>query len=165
MGTYTDLLDSSSSCAHLFQDTYEHNQNHPADLQKQRSIIDSNSIKKEVEEEIFTRLPTNVETKQEGTVKWHVYASYLKAGGNMLVSFLLIALFFVVQQTTTIFGNWWLARLNDDESQRHGLFTNCSKVSIRENNIILLMNDTEWNEHRNLQFYIYCGLFTIIVSH
>jgi len=165
MGTYAELLDSSSSCAHILQDTCDHKQNRPVDLQKEHSTIDSNLIEKEGEKEILSPLTTNVEMKQEGTVKWCVFTSYLQAGVNIIVSFLLIALFFFAQQTTTIFGNWWLARLNDDESHRHGLFTNCTTMSIQNNNITLLMNDTEWNEHRNRRFYIYCGLCTIIVSY
>ncbi|CAF4290168.1 unnamed protein product, partial [Rotaria sordida] len=77
IGTYTDLLASSTSFARLLDDIHQFEQQHSIELYQQQSIISSTCS--DVDEEMLA-LSKNIETKHKGTVKSHVYAEYLKAG-------------------------------------------------------------------------------------
>ncbi|CAF4394172.1 unnamed protein product [Rotaria sp. Silwood2] len=156
MGTYAQLLDSSSLFASLLKETHQQQQNQSANLEKQSSIEDSNLIEKQDTETISSLPPTNIEMKQEGTIKWRVYVSYLQASVSLPIALLLIVLLFFAQQTTALFSTWWLAKLNDDESYRYQIFKNCTTMNIHKSNTMRLMNDYEWKEHRNREFYTYC---------
>lgn len=177
MGTYNELLASSSLFCRLLDDNHQHEQENSVDLQKEdenvRSInlqledehersvdrchqqltINSTSLQKDDEMLVQT---TSVENKQTGRLKWYVYVTYLRAGAGTIVGFLFVPLILAAQQAAFIFSSWWLAAWNDDENYRHMIFNNCT-IS-QQNNTIWNMTDAQWNHHRNRRFYIYCGL-------
>lgn len=66
------------------------------------------SSRSEKAKEILTE-STTVETKQKGTVKWHVYAEYLRAGVIIVGGILLVLILSSVREAVYIFSNWWLA--------------------------------------------------------
>ncbi|CAF3680029.1 unnamed protein product [Rotaria sordida] len=168
MGTYEELLVSSSSFAQLLEDINQHEQQQqqqqPASLLNQQSMIGSiNSEKDNVEEEDINSLPKNAETKQKGTVKVNVYVSYLRAGIGVILGFLLIIIIFLTLQAITIYSNWWLAAWSNDESHHHNQnSTNCMVIQDKKNDRIYQMNDIEWNKYRNRRFYIFCVLVSIL---
>ncbi|CAF2953465.1 unnamed protein product [Rotaria sp. Silwood2] len=159
MGTYEELLSSSVSFARLLEDINQHKQEHEEQsntLIRRHSKIDSISLIEDDEEDIKP-LPTNIEIKQEGIVKWDVYVSYLQAGIGGVSGFLLLLTVFCVQQAMSLYSNWWLAEWSNDESHRHRLYNNCTNINDTKINRIRFMSDNEWNEHRNRRFYIFCG--------
>ncbi|XP_072320763.1 ATP-binding cassette sub-family C member 12 [Eucyclogobius newberryi] len=48
------------------------------------------------------------ETSTEGSMKWRIYYSYIKATGGLCVVFLMLVIFALLVGTTA-FGNWWLS--------------------------------------------------------
>jgi hypothetical protein len=162
LGTYAELLSSSASFARLLEDINQHEQEQKHEYEQQQSIsrrmsrVGSMCVEKEDEEDSKTH-PTNIETKQEGTVKRHVYVAYLRAGVGVCFGFSLIVIVFSAQQTTALFNNWWLAQWSSDESHRYRSYDNCTNISDQRTNRIRLMGDTEWNQHRDRRFYTYCG--------
>ena len=99
-----------------------------------------------------------METKQKGTVKWHVYAEYLRAGVGVVGGILLVFILSSVREAVYIFSNWWLATWNDDENYRHHVLKNCT--TNMKNNTIESMTTGEWNKYRTQLFYVYCGWYT-----
>jgi hypothetical protein len=167
MGTYSELLSSSASFARLLEDINQHQQEQEQkqeheqqsiSLTKQPSRIDSINSEKEKKEEIKS-VPLNVETKQEGTVKWNVYISYLRAGVGVILGLFLIISIFSAQQAIALYSNWWLAEWSNDEGHRHRVYNNCISAVDQKMNRIRLMSNTEWNEHRNRQFYAFSGKY------
>ncbi|CAF1560439.1 unnamed protein product, partial [Rotaria sordida] len=158
IGTYTDLLDSSTSFARLLDDIHQFEQQHSIELHQQQSILSSTCSN--VDEEMLT-FSKNVETKQKGAVKWHVYIVYLKAGVGIIMGLFIVIILSSVQEATSIFSNWWLAKWNDDESYRYRISNNCTSIQNNNNNTVWSMSNAEWNNHRNRRFYIYCGLYSI----
>ena len=141
------MLNVSSSFAHLLDDIHQHK------LEEQQSIIDANHLNTDDVKDTLTP-PTNVEIKQEGMVKWHVYTTYLRAGLGLIFGFLLMTSIFTVRELIAVFSDRWLAKWSDDESHRYRVPSNCTNSS---KSSILLMSETDWNNHRNRRFYIYCG--------
>jgi hypothetical protein len=179
MGTYNDLLASSSLFCHLLDDIHQKKQEPSVDLQHEDEQERSVELQHEDEQERSVDLrreqltinstssqkenkrlmqSTSVETKQTGRLKWRVYVAYLRAGAGIIVGFLLVSLVSAVQQAAYIFSSWWLAAWNDDEGYRHMILNNCT--TSKQNNTIWYMTDAEWNHYRNRRFYIYCGLCT-----
>jgi hypothetical protein len=158
LGTYAELLSSSASFARLLEDINQHEQEQKHEYEQQQSItrrmsrVGSVCVEKEDEEDSKTH-PTNIETKQEGTVKWHVYVAYLRAGIGLILGFLLIAIVFSTQQGIYLYNNWWLAQWSDDESHRFRVANNCTNVLNQKMERIRLMNETEWNVDRAHRFY------------
>jgi hypothetical protein len=156
IGTYRELL-SSASFAHLLENINQHEQEQQrrsVSLTKQLSRISSINLGKE--EDIQSSL-MNIERKEEGTVKWNVYASYLRAGVGLILGLVLIITIFTTHQATILYSNWWLAEWNDDEDHRHRLYNNCTRILNHKMEKIRMMSDIEWNEHRNRRFYTFCG--------
>ena len=162
MGTYEELLESSSIFAQLREDIHQHDREQQSiSFTNQRSMIDSiNSEEDNLDEEDIHLLPINIETKYEGTVKWNVYIAYLRAGIGIFSGSLLIIMIFATQQTITIYSNWWLAVWSNDESYRYQNWTNCMDKHEQHIERIHQMNDMEWNAHRDRQFYIFCRQLT-----
>ncbi|CAF0985467.1 unnamed protein product [Rotaria sordida] len=161
MGTYVELLSSSLSFARLLEDINQHEEEFHTNIQKQQSLI--SSIESETDnKEDLTNLYTHIDKKQEEKIQWHVYKSYLQAGLGTIFGFIIIILFFTAQQATMMYSSWWLASWSDDESHRYSSFNNCTSRTIEKINNIRLMNDIEWNAHRNRRFYIYCILVVIL---
>jgi hypothetical protein len=157
MGTYEELLTSSSSFAHLLDDIHQHKleEQQSVDFRKQQSTIDPINSQTDDAKEALTP-PVNVETKQEGMVKWHVYTSYLRAGVGLFLGFILMTGIFSAREFIAVCSDRWLGIWSDDESQRYRPFNNCTNTS---ESTIKSMNETEWTNHRNHRFYIYCGIF------
>ncbi len=163
MGTYAELVSTSASFARLLEDINQHHQEQKEEQkqeQRQRaatlltrhSRIGSISGEKEDEEEIEL-LPTNIETKQEGTVKWKVYVSYLQAGIGVVLGVLLISVLFTVHQALHMYSNRWLADWSDDESYRFRINNNCTNIFTQKIGRIRSMSQFEWNEHRAERFH------------
>ncbi len=165
MGTYVDLLSHSESFARLLEDINQHrqeqkqgNEQQSASLLKQISRLDSITQENGEEDnnEEMKSLPTNVETKQEGTVKWGVYVSYLRAGVGVILGLFLIIITFSAQQAIALYSNWWLAEWSGDESHRYHIYANCTTAVDQKTNRIRSLSNIEWNEHRDRRFYTYC---------
>jgi len=165
MGTYNDLLASSSLFCDLLDNIHQHEQDHSVDVpneNEQETPVDLFQLQSVINSPIFDKedkklVPSsNVETKQEGRLKWNVYVSYLRAGAGIVIGFILVSLVSGIQQFAYILSNWWLAAWNDDETYRHQIFTNCTIN--QQNNTIWSLTDEQWNNYRNRRFYIYCGL-------
>ncbi|UJR10923.1 hypothetical protein I4U23_015108 [Adineta vaga] len=156
MGTYEELSTTSASFSHLLQDIHQHElkEQLSIDFQNQKSIYESNISESENATQDVSLLPTNVETKQEGTVKWRVYSAYLRAGVGLFVGFIMMTGIFSIREFIAIFSDRWLSRWASDETYRYRNSNNCNNTS---ESIILSMNETEWNEHRNHRYYVYCG--------
>jgi len=160
MGTYEELLVSSPEFAQLLEDINQHEleQQQSVSLTNQRSMIGSIHSEKDVEEEeVVNSLPTNIERKEEGTVKLNVYVSYLRAGVGVIMGFVLILVIFSASQAIMIYSNWWLATWSDDESRRYRNSTNCMNIRDEKTDKIQRMNGVEWKNHRDQRFYILCG--------
>ncbi|CAF4718803.1 unnamed protein product [Rotaria sp. Silwood1] len=165
MGTYEELLVSSTSFTQLLENINQHEQEQqqPLSLLNQQSMISSiNSETDNIDEEDINSLPKNLETKQKGTVKWNVYVSYLRAGVGVILGFLLIIIIFATQQAIAIYSNWWLAAWSNDESHHYQNSINCIGTQDKKNDRIYRMNDIEWNTYRNRRFYIFCVLVSIL---
>jgi hypothetical protein len=163
IGTYAELLGSSVSFARLLEDINQHKkkkeqeqEQQPTGLSHQVSKIGSICSEKEDEEDVNS-LPNNAETKQEGTVKWNVHLSYLRAGAGLVSGLLVIVIVFSAQQATSIYSNWWLAGWSNDETHRNRVLNNCSNVRDNKINEIRSMNEIEWNTYRDRKFYTFCG--------
>ena len=157
MGSYEELLTSSSSFAHLLDDIHQNEleEQQSVEFRKQQSIINLTNSPADDAQEALTP-PVNVETKQEGMVKWHVYTSYLRAGVGLFLGFILMTGIFSAREFIAVYSDRWLGRWSDDETHRYRPFNNCTSIS---KSAIKLMNETEWTNHRNRRFYIYCGIF------
>ena len=149
MGTYNELMSTSASFAHLLEDIHQQEQESAIHIQTQQSIISSVCSEGDDEEV----LGVSVDTKQEGSVRWDVYSSYVKAGIGCTVGFLFIVLILTAHQVIYFYSSWWLAIWSDDEGHRYTNMNNCS-VNVSR---IRSMSDDEWNAYRDRKFYIYCG--------
>jgi hypothetical protein len=156
-GTYLELMTSSPVFVRLLANIHQQQQQHSVDLQKQQSIISSVNSEDEKQEEVES-IPINTEIKQEGTINWHVYVGYLRAGIGTVLGLFLIVLLFSTHQAAFILTNWWLAMWSDEESHRHRIFNNCISINTHKNNTIRDMSNFEWDLHRNSRFNIFCGL-------
>ncbi|CAF0789068.1 unnamed protein product [Adineta steineri] len=160
MGTYNELISSSSSFAHLLEDINQQEQQQiAANIQQQQSIISSIYSEKEDEDEATS----NIDTKQQGAIKWTVYTSYIKAGlgcvfGSFFILFLLTA-----YQATFMYSSWWIATWSDDESHRYRNYNQCISTTIENRSHLYLMSDNEWNIYRNQKFYSYCGIIILLL--
>ncbi len=159
MGTYAELVSTSESFARLLEDINQHHQEQKqeqrqraATLLTQHSRIGSISGEKEDEEE-FESLLVDIETKQQGTVKWNVYVSYLQAGIGVVLGGLLVLTLFTVHQALNMYSNRWLADWSDDESHRFRVNNNCTNRFTEKIERIHSMSQFEWNEHRAERFY------------
>ena len=169
MGTYAELMSTSPSFARLLEDINQHKQEKTQEREREegeqasmtmiRQISKMGSMSSELNEEMedLASLPTNIETKQEGTVKWQVYVAYLRSGVGVIVGVLLIVVMYSAQQAASLMSNWWLARWSNDESDRHRQYDNCSEMNDGGTNRVRAMSDDEWNVYRNHRFYTYCG--------
>ncbi|CAF4771591.1 unnamed protein product, partial [Rotaria sp. Silwood2] len=163
--TYEELLVSSPLFAQLLEDINQHEQEQEQQqsisLLNQQSMIGSiNSENDNFDEENINSLTKNLETKQEGTVKWNVYVLYIRSGIGVILGFLLIIILFATQQSIAIYSNWWLVAWTNDESHRyHQNSTNCVPIQDKKIDRIYRMNSIEWNTYRDRRFYIFCGQF------
>ncbi len=158
-GTYEELLASSSSFRRLLEHIHQQEREQhtpPLDL-KQRRMTRCVIFAEDNHESVPLMGSQNIETKEEGSVKWHVYISYLRAGAGLIFGVLLLVLIFGLREATSVFNSWWLAKWSNDEGYRHRQLTNCTKIVNEKLNMIRSMNGTEWNQYRNKRFYYYCG--------
>ncbi|UJR14779.1 hypothetical protein I4U23_001767 [Adineta vaga] len=160
MGTYEELLTFSSTFAQLLEDINQHEEEQQSVvLNNQLSMNGSiNSEKDPAEEEQKNLAVYSVETKQEGTVKFYAYISYLRAGIGVILGCVLVIVIFSVHQVLGIYNNWWLVTWSDDESRRYQNSTNCMQIRDVKTDKIHNMTNEEWTSHRNERFYILCAL-------
>src|ERR1700728_1690806 len=145
MGTYTELMSSSSSFADLLEDIHQQEQESKINIQQQQSIISSIQSEKDNEEDVIT----NIDTKQEGSLQWNIYISYIKAGLGCVFGFFFILLIYVAHEGISLYSRWWLATWSDDESHRYRNFNNCTSNISKNVNNIRSMTDNQWNTYRN----------------
>src|SRR5437763_1369743 len=122
IGTYNELISSSSLFAHLLEDIHQQEQESIRNIQKQQSIISSIYSEENNDDDFIL----NIDTKQEGSIKWNIYISYIKAGLGYVFGFFFILLIIIFHQTIAIYSNWWLATWSDDEGYRYRNFDNCT---------------------------------------
>jgi hypothetical protein len=156
MGTYAELLLSSSSFAHLLEDIHQHEQEVRTHLQKYQSTISSKPSETCHDDERST-LMIHIDTKQQGTVGWHVYASYIRAGFGSIPVIACVLLLYIVHQTISMYSSWWLAAWSEDETHRYQSLPNCTSITMDKIYLIRSMSSIEWNNHRNRRFIIYCS--------
>jgi hypothetical protein len=159
-GSYEELITSSSSFNRLLENI--HQQEH--EEQELLPGIDYRPSSRcvtfsEIENDEILSASTYFETKQEGSVHWRVYISYLQAGAGLILSVFLITVVFGAREATSVFYSWWLAEWSDDEGHRYRHLDNCTGTSNQFVDAIRSMNDTEWNYYQQRTFYIYSGLF------
>lgn len=124
---------------------------HPHESDEPESRIDYNETQKKDGE--TSKVSTQMENKERGSVKWRVYLEYLRAGAGILLGLLLLLFFLTTREATYVFSTWWLATWNEDENERHPSLTNCT-TDLRHSSISN-MTDQQWNSYRNHLFYIY----------
>ena len=163
MGTYDELLASSSSFKRLLENIHQRKKE---EEQEQPEYYTSSARKRSVRYVTFTGTendttlsidPETFETKEEGAVKWNVYVEYLQAGVGRVCGVLLILFTFGFREVAFIFHGWWLAEWSDDEGHRHQHRNNCTSTITRKMTMIQSMDDNQWNDYRNNRFYFYCG--------
>ncbi|CAF4258245.1 unnamed protein product, partial [Adineta steineri] len=160
MGTYNELISSSSSFAHLLEDiNQQEQQQNAASIEQQQSIISSIHSEKEDEDEAMS----NIDTKQQGAIKWTVYTSYIKAGLGCIFGSFFILLLLTAYQTTFMYSSWWIATWSDDESHRYKNFNQCISTTIENRSHLYSMSNNEWNIYRNQKFYSYCGIVILLL--
>ena len=167
IGTYKELLNQSNAFARLLEDINQHKreQNHEQErTREQRSRTLSHQVSKlgsvhseTDEEEEGSTLPTNIEIKQEGIVKWQVYIAYIRAGIGVFLGLFLLIIMNSSQQATALMSNWWLAKWSDEETHRRLTENNCTRMKDGETSRIHAMGDDEWNLYRSRRFFTYCG--------
>lgn len=156
-GTYVELLESSSSFRHLLENKHQQEQAIDTDYKQISRCITFS----EIENDEAISESTNIETREQGSISWRVYISYMQAGAGLIFSLLFIILGFGIREGISVFYSWWLAEWSKDESHRHRHFNNCTEASITLVNRIQSMNETEWNYSQQRRFHIYSGLFIL----
>ena len=156
MGTYNELIASSSSFCHLLDNIHQQEQEHPTDVHS-RHRAKSMSISEQDNEEDLLLLNKHSEMKREGSVNWQVYVSYLRAGAGLIFGTFLVTCIFGLREVASVYYKWWLAKWSDEESYRHREFNNCTDGENQKIKMIQTMNETQWNDYRNERFYYYCG--------
>ncbi|CAF0910972.1 unnamed protein product [Rotaria sordida] len=161
IGTYSELISSSTSFSYLLDDSHQQRLGISKHIQKQQSTI--STIYSEKGDDDEEELMTNIDTKQEGSVKWNVYSSYIRAGLGCIFGFFFILLILVAHQAILLYSSWWLATWSDDESRRYKTFNQCTSITNKNMNNLYSMTENEWNEYRNRKFYIYCGITILLL--
>ena len=153
MGSYDELINSSASFAHLLADIHQQEQEIMINVEKQLSVISSIYSEKDHEEELVE----NLDVKQEGSIKWKVYISYMSAGLGSAFGFVFLLLIFAIHEGLAMYSSWWLATWSDDESHRHRNFNHC--IAEKPENVyqIQSMTEQQWEMHRSQRFYTYGG--------
>ena len=155
MGSYKELMGSSSTFARLLEDVDQHEQISRS-LSQQQSVVESIISEKDTGDDP-TSGPVNVEVQLEGNIRWHVYFSYLRAGVGVILGCCLIIGMFSAYEIISIGSGWWLVSWSNDESRRYLNRTSCLSVNATSMDPLKLMSETEWNAHRNQRFYVFAG--------
>jgi hypothetical protein len=126
MGTYGELLISSSTFRHLLDNIHQQKQSeHSNNIRRGRSFDDM--ISPETENEGEQLLSTDdLEMKKEGTVKWYVYVKYLRASVGLTLGLIWLISILCIREATSVVASWWLAGCSEDESYRKSQFKNCT---------------------------------------
>jgi hypothetical protein len=159
MGSYEELLASSSLFNRLLENIHQQEEEEQERSKRTERARSSRYVTfSQNENEDGSVLDSEgFEAKEEGSVKWHVYISYLRAGVGLILGTLLLVMTFCFREATVILNSWWLAEWSDDESHRHRQLNNCTKNVSNKIIAIRSMTDTEWDAYRNNRFYFYCG--------
>ncbi|CAF1632625.1 unnamed protein product [Rotaria magnacalcarata] len=162
-GTYSELLESSSSFSNLLSkiNQQEHKE-HSKDTRIQ-SVTRYVSFSESISEEKQFLLSDDLEIKAKGSVKWHVYVEYLRAAAGLILGLILLISVFSMREAIFFFCNWWLAEWSEDNYYRRDQVRNCTEDSNKKMNEIRSMNSQEWAHHQRWRFYFYCGIAFILV--
>ena len=161
MGSYMELMGSSSTFARLLEDIDQHEEEHAKDLQTQYSTDLPTTLDKDPEDEQLLP-PENVEIQKKGSVKISVYAGYLRAGAGVLLGLLLFVVSFGAREFMTLYSTWWLAKWSEDEGHRYNPILHCEQTLNGSIHAIRSMSEDQWNEHRTRTFHVYCSLLLML---
>ena len=168
MGTYTELLASSESFRRLLDNIHQQEQQHQQQEKTDEIRLRASSRRPtSLDRENDDGLSDSLETKNQGSVHWRVYLSFLQAGAGLVAGVIFVSVVFGLRELVFIFYSWWLAEWSDDEGHRHQLRNNCTDTKQQKVETIQSMNETEWIRYRNGRFFTCCGQFrwSVKVSH
>uniref|UniRef100_A0A8C8SY07 ATP-binding cassette sub-family C member 5 n=1 Tax=Pelusios castaneus TaxID=367368 RepID=A0A8C8SY07_9SAUR len=139
-GTHKDLMKEKGRYAQLIQNLH---------MEQAKDKNDSSGSSYEGVENPGNITPVNQlvqkEEKQEGSVTWKTYHTYIKASGGFILSFFVVLLFILMIGSST-FSNWWLSFWLEQ-----GSGTNCSVLN---NETEYLLCDTgNISDNPRLHFY------------
>jgi hypothetical protein len=159
MGTYRELLVSSSSFRRLLENI--HQQEEEEQIEQPINVSSRRETRcvtfSETETDVLRSSTANIEKKHEGSVHWQVYVAYIRAGAGVVVGILSVVVLFGGFEATTIFYNWWLAKWSENQSYRYRQWPNCSAANNSAVDAVRSMNDSAWNNYQEQKFYIYAG--------
>ena len=172
MGTYEELLSSSAAFARLLEDINQYQKEQKPDQKPQITTLQSRISRISTattdpgtgEEEIDVEsILSDTENKQQGTVKWDVYISFLQAGIGVVFGILLVFVLMFAHQSLHMHSSHWLAEWSNDENYRINIKTNCSNIFNEKIEAIRSMTKSEWEAHRADKFYGYLVLTILVV--
>ena len=162
LGTYKELLITSPAFSRLLDNIHQQKQQeHSSDVKQECAASDTGLTEGDTEEEPFLA-EDDVEMKETGAVKWHVYAGYLRAGVGLTIGPIWLIAIYTIREIISIFASRWLAEWSEDEDYRHSHSQNCTETTDQKINKIHSMTDAQWNKHRDHRFYFYCGLLKFL---
>ena len=156
MGTYEELLATSTSFAQLLEDIDQHKQPNETERPPPFERFTSSDTEQESDQLLQSEI---AEMHEKGTVKSHVYFNYLRAGFGLVPGLTVIVVMFGMREAVVIFHNWWLAKWSEDEGHRRSSFNKCSQSNESGIQKIQSFSENEWNGQRNQNFYLFCGWF------
>lgn len=163
MGAYKELLTASTTFSRLLDNIHQQKQqDYCNEMKQERAASNAALIENDNEEEPFV-MEDDIEAKEKGAVKWHVYVGYLRAGIGLTIGLIWLIAVYTIREIVSIVASRWLAEWSEDEDYRHSQFNNCTGTKDQKINKIHSMTDTQWNTHRDNRFYFYCGLTLALV--
>lgn len=163
MGTYKELLTTSTAFSRLLDNIYQqHEQEYSNEMKKEHATTGEALVESDNEEEPFF-MEDDVEAKEKGTVKWHVYVRYLRAGAGLTIGLVWLIAVYTIREFVSIVASRWLAEWSEDGDYQHSQLKNCTGTTDQKINKIQSMTDAQWNKHRDNRFYFYCGLTVALV--
>jgi hypothetical protein len=105
MGTYDELLITSSTFTRLLDNIHQQKQSeHSNDIHRRRSFHDMTSVETENEEEQLL-LTDDLEMKEKGAVKWRVYIEYLRAGVGLTLGLVWLISILCIREAISVFAS------------------------------------------------------------
>ena len=165
MGTFDELLVSSSDFAQLIEDIHRpEREENSSVLSTEKSINSSISVDENVLKDSIPA-ETNIETKKEGSVGFRIFFAYMKAGVGLVFGSVLLFLVLGLHQVSAIGNYWYLAIWSDDQTHRHLNLTSCSTKPTSNVYRIQAMTDLEWSLHQKEHFQIFSGMQYYCLNH
>lgn len=134
-GSYDELMEKSPKFKQLLENIDQQKEElndsnvHQESRAQARSMTISDS-----ESEDFTASIVSIEAKQDGSIKFKVYLSYLQAGVGSLIGSIILVLIFGAREATSIFFHRSLALWNNDPNSHVGFYANCTEQKMESTN-------------------------------